>query len=380
MTTSNVPRRRRSRGSAWHWRQTDGWYFTPPGTKRRVRLLDEDGRPIRGKESRQAAELAFARVKVSGNWRPEAEKVGDDLWLVARVCSLYIEYCTQRADNGMLSAEYCDEVVRYLNDLCSYCGSLPLSEVRKGHVQHWVESHPTWRSLATQRNAITVVLGAFNHAQEMYDVPSPLRGLKKPPQQPRLQSFTAEEEQAVYSATDEPFRNFLCAAVHTGLRPFCELARLTEDDVVETDRGMMWRVYSSKTKKTRKIPVREDVAELTRRLLAEAPVDAHAAVFRNTQQRPWKKVTGVGRFLKIKRGLAWDQDEVRTSYSCYTCRHTFAHRMLAGYWNEGEGCSVETLAELIGDIPKVAFDHYGREWGQRYQEPLWEAIGGPQKQ
>ena len=50
--------------------------------------------------------------------------------------------------------------------------------------------------------------------------------------------------------------------------------------------------------------------------------------------------------------------------------------MLSGYWNDGVGCSIETLAELIGDTPKVAFDHYGREWGQHYQDPLWAAIGG----
>jgi hypothetical protein len=36
---------------------------------------------------------------------------------------------------------------------------------------------------------------------------------------------------------------------------------------------------------------------------------------------------------------------------------------------------VETLAELIGDTPKVAFDHYGKQWSERYQEPLWAAIG-----
>mgnify|MGYP000405621894 CR=1 FL=1 len=46
-----------------------------------------------------------------------------------------------------------------------------------------------------------------------------------------------------------------------------------------------------------------------------------------------------------------------------------------GYWNNGAGCSIETLAELIGDTPKVAFDHYGKEWGQHYAEPLWAAIG-----
>jgi hypothetical protein len=39
------------------------------------------------------------------------------------------------------------------------------------------------------------------------------------------------------------------------------------------------------------------------------------------------------------------------------------------------GCSIETLAELIGDTPKVAFDHQGREWGQHYQDSLWAAIG-----
>jgi hypothetical protein len=33
------------------------------------------------------------------------------------------------------------------------------------------------------------------------------------------------------------------------------------------------------------------------------------------------------------------------------------------------------LAELIGDTPKVDFDHDGKEWGQHYQEPLWAAIG-----
>jgi integrase len=375
MTTSKTPRRRRSRGNAWHWRQTDCWYYTPLGTKRRVRLLDEDNRPIRGKDNLHVAELALARVKASGNWRPTVEAESKDPWLVAKVCSRYIEHCEQRAANGALSAEYRDEVARYLNDLCGYCGALPVAELRKGHVQHWVESHATWRSPATRRNAITLVLGAFNHAQEMYDVPSPLQGLKKPPQQPRLQSLSAEDEHSLYSATDEPFCDFLFAAIHTGLRPFCELARLTVDDVVETERGMMWRVYSSKTKKTRKIPVRTDVADLTRRLIAAAEDHSDSTLFRNTQGRPWKKVTGVGRFLRIKRDLGWDRDPIRKNYSCYTCRHTFAHRMLAGYWNDGVGCSIEVLAELIGDTPKVAFDHYGREWGQHYQEPLWAAIG-----
>jgi hypothetical protein len=90
-------------------------------------------------------------------------------------------------------------------------------------------------------------------------------------------------------------------------------------------------------------------------------------------------MTGVVRFLNLKKKLHWDQDPSKTKYSSYTCRHTFAHRMLSGYWNNGAGCSIETLAELIGDTPKVAFDHYGKEWGQHYQDPLWAAIGTGKK-
>ncbi len=246
--------------------------------------------------------------------------------------------------------------------------------MKKGHVQHWIESHQTWRSPATHRNAIAIVLAAFNYAGEGQDVRNPLKGLKKPPPQPRLHSLDGEEEAAIYEATDKPYADFLFAAIRTGLRPFCELAKLTAADIEETPRGMMWRVYSSKTDKTRKIPVRGEVAELTRELIGVRP-SPRITVFRNPQGNPWKKATGVHRFLKIKRDLGWDSDPKRSKYSSYSCRHTFAHRMLAGFWNEGVGCSIETLAELMGDTPKVAFDHYGREWGQHYQEPLWTAIG-----
>ncbi|MCB9875738.1 MAG: hypothetical protein H6821_16330 [Planctomycetaceae bacterium] len=114
---------------------------------------------------------------------------------------------------------------------------------------------------------------------------------------------------------------------------------------------------------------------MTRQLMKTAPKGSGKPIFRNTQGNPWKRMTGVVRFITLKEKLKWDTDPVKGKYSCYSCRHTFAHRMLSGYWTDGVGCSIETLAELIGDTPKVAFDHYGREWGQHYQEPLWNAIG-----
>ena len=337
-------------------------------------LFDENGQRIRGMENNEAAETALAKVKVA-NDSDSAGTAGRERWRIAKVCSEYLQYCERGVANNTISKGHRDNAIAWLNDLCGCCGSSPVGELKKGHIKTWLESHPTWRSPATHRSVIAIVLAAFNYAEEQYEVPNPLKGLKKPASQPRLHSLSKEDEESIYGATEERFREFLFAAIHTGLRPFCELAQVTADDVEENDRGMMWRVYSSKTKKTRKIPVRPEVAELTRKLMRTAPRGSGLPIFRNTKGKPWQRMTGVVRFLMLKEKLGWDHDPVKGKYSSYTCRHTFAHRMRSGYWSGGAGCSIETLAELIGDTPKVAFDHYGKEWGQHYQDPLWAAIG-----
>jgi len=379
MVRESKTKRRQRHGAAWYWKQTNCWYYTRPGTKKREPLLDENGNRIRGVENKQAARLALARVRLKQGLTPPSETpvlpAQAETWSVARVCSEYLMHCERAAAAGRMHPEHRLGVIRYLNEFCRYCGALPVEELKRGYVSSWVDSHSTWRSPVTRRNVITIILAAFNHSQNEHGIRNPLQGLKKPPSRPRLQSISPEDELLLYSATDEPFRDFLFAAIHTGLRPFCELAKLTADHIEETPRGMMWRVYSSKTKKTRKIPVRPEVAKLTRKLLKTSPLGSGLTIFCNSKGNSWKKVTGVGRFLAIKRKLGWDQDAVRKKYSCYACRHTFAHRMLSGYWNQGVGCSIEVFAELIGDTPKVAFDHYGKEWAQHYQEPLWAAIG-----
>ena len=85
--------RRQPHGSAWYWKQTGCWYYTPRGTEQRVSLFDEDGNRIRGPANKHAAQLALARIKLAGGGPPEAPPPGDDAWLVARVCSEYLQYC-----------------------------------------------------------------------------------------------------------------------------------------------------------------------------------------------------------------------------------------------------------------------------------------------
>ena len=63
-------------------------------------------------------------------------------WLVARVCSEYIQYCQRGVANGSISKSHHDNTVRWLNDLCSYCGAMRVAKLKKGHVKDWIESHP----------------------------------------------------------------------------------------------------------------------------------------------------------------------------------------------------------------------------------------------
>ena len=191
--------------------------------KKRMPLFDENGQRICGKENQEAADLALAQMKAAGKWRPLAEPAPASEWSVVKVCSEYIQYCNQGVKNGTISLGHRENTIRYLNALCEYCGAMPVAQLKKGHVKIWIENHATW-SPATRRNVIAIVLAAFNYAQAMRDVRNPLRGLKKPPLQPRLHSLSREDEAILLGATDGCFRDFLFAAICTGLRPFMRAA------------------------------------------------------------------------------------------------------------------------------------------------------------
>ncbi len=138
---------------------------------------------------------------------------------------------------------------------------------------------------------------------------------------------------------------------------------------------MLWRVLLVEDQEEPQDPVRAEVASLVQTLLPGCPKGSNKPIFRNTKDEPWKRMTGVVRFLGIKKKLGWDLDPVKNKYSSYTCRHTFAHRMLSGYWNGGRGCSIETLAELIGGHAEGGVLPLRQRMGPALPDPLWAAIG-----
>lgn len=56
----------------------------------------------------------------------------------------------------------------------------------------------------------------------------------------------------------------------------------------------------------------------------------------------------------------------------HTCRHTYAKRMLGGFW--AAPATLEVLAGLMGNTPTICWQHYA-QWSGQYTDPFWAAIG-----
>lgn len=379
-------RKRQANGVAWHRKFDDGWYATIDG--KRIRLRDETGEAIKGADNRQQATLAVARRKLS---IPDSRRT--ETVLVAKVADSYIEHLRRTA-----SAQHLENATRALNDLCSYCGALPARELKKKHLRDWVDRHPSWKSDNTKRSNLTFVSAAFSYAikeEELLET-NPIANLKKPTAFPRVTFFTEQEVAELKEYLNRPRKwrtpsrhrvwEFFYMLLLTGARPFSELAKVTAENIEETEKGMVIRIKAGtdeegnyrhksakKTGKQRIIYLFPEAEKLVRPLLREYPKGSEMTLFRTPRGCPWGRRNGVAMMCRIKAGLKWNEDPEKKGLSFYTCRHTFAKRVLSGYWT-GKPTSIETLAGLMGNTPSVCFRHYAA-WCDEYNQPLWSAVG-----
>jgi hypothetical protein len=69
-----------------------------------------------------------------------------------------------------MSRSHRDQSEAYLNDLCSYCGARSVSELKRRHIQTWMEKHEGWKSQATHRGVIAIVQAAVNQRHRLPDM------------------------------------------------------------------------------------------------------------------------------------------------------------------------------------------------------------------
>lgn len=379
-------RKRQANGSPWFRKYDNGWYTTLDG--KRIRLCDVSGRSIKGKENRAEASLAVARLRLD---LPN-ETAPDDV-TVAAVADAYLQHAKRTC-----CRQYFENATRTMNDFCSYCGALPAVQLKKKHVRQWVAMHDTWKSDNTKRENMAVVVAAFNYAVKEEEILStnPVAGLKKPPAFARVTFFRQEEidELVEYwnrppkrkAVSLKPVAEYFQMLLLTGARPFSELARVTAENVCEMDHGLVLRIKagtdeegnyrhksSRKTGKDRVIYLFPEAERMIEECVTRFPRGSDMPLFLTPKGRTWKRVNGVQHFCNARKSLGWDKDPEKRHLSFYTCRHTFARHVLSGY-RTGQPATLETLAGLMGNTPKICWDHYAN-WCEEYNAPLLRAVG-----
>ena len=96
------------------------------------------------------------------------------------------------------------------------------------------------------------------------------------------------------------------------------------------------------------------------------------SIFRNNAGTAWTRENLSEKFRDLKNRLIEQGHDFDDDACLYSCRHTYAKRILQGYWS-GKPTNIETLARLMGNSPQVCHDHY-LQWCESYAGPLWKAA------
>jgi integrase len=263
--------------------------------------------------------------------------------LTAQVCDLFLAHSARHNER----ATY----VWYRHFLQSFAdlfGRVPARDLKPFHVTRWLDAHPDWDG--GRRNAVIAVKRAFNWADGQGLLsPNPLRAVQKPPPRRRTRILAPEERAEILAAVkDRNFREFLTALYLTGCRPG-EVARVTAADV-NLELGL-WVIdrhkTARKTQKPRVIYLTPEMAEMSRRLVAERPEGPRFPS--RKLNRPFSKDAIRIRFRRLREKLPHLRHFV-----CYNVRHTYATDALAN------GVSAAQVAELLGHSSiRMVEQHYG---------------------
>lgn len=255
-------------------------------------------------------------------------------------------------------------------------GDRLLSGFNKADVSQWLARNPGWSPTGKGRMAVQAIKRAINWAMEYMPErvkSNPLVGYKTKNSNRRVTYFKPDLEQALYDNARPPFRLALKVLIKTGARYGCEFAKVEARNVEDMGNRMQWRwPKGTKVKgKPRIIKITDPELIATVRMLCQRHPTGQ--IFRGQNGKPWTKKglsMAWGR-LKEKvemKGFVFDPDDC-----LYSTRHTYAKRMLGGYWT-GKPCTLEILAGLMGNTRDVCWRNYG-EWCSAYEDPQWDALG-----
>lgn len=380
MPKRKTGRKKGSRTQGYWFRKGRGWVVGP----HKVPLKDADGNHIKSREAKEEAAAAY-QLYLLRSQRPSS---GNDQTPVMEVCRLYLDHLARRP-NGKSTYEMrrrflfdfatgfparfadCPEKATPKDRIHDGYGAKPVGELTIPDVEDWVSRHRGW---TTNRAPVQAVRAAIMYAVKARRISAnPIRGIRIDPPRERILYFTPDQEQAMYEHTKPAFRQALQVCVRTGARPIAEFGVLEARHVEETPQGQVWRFPPEQNKKRkgdRVIFVAPEIAEIVRQQMKEYPT---GPLFRNSRGTPWKEATLKEGFKRLRERLKKKGIMLDPKATFYATRHTFAKRMLGGYW--GQATTLEILAGMMGNTPDVCYKYYSK-WCEKYTDPMWAAVNG----
>jgi len=272
----------------------------------------------------------------------------------------------------------------YLLDLCEYMGADTIAKVKKGgvaRVENWLHSHDGWDGC--KRSVVSRVKQVFKWGEDQgYFPSSPIKALKRPKDNTRIALLTTAQAEAILANSNKAFALAFKVLLATGCRPE-EFCSVTAADCRTDEHGeLYWWVEHKNEKYTRerrRIYLTEEMQAITRQQMKRNP---SGAIFRNRVGSKWtpeylnvifRKVTakpacvalGLGMHTLGKRRVNGKLVAFRKfEFVIYVTRHTFAHRLLTGYYKDAMDKPIilgsDEVAEYMGNSAREVQRTYGK--------------------
>ena len=359
----------------------DGWYLTFPdpakanGQRQICLARGWDGHD----DAIRQWHLSEADVKVPG---PDANgQLDGESMRVGELVNLLLDHL-----ESTLSAKRFRLTKSYLTDFARNFGNDSVAQMRVGgiaRVQKWIRRHSGWRSPSTIRGVVSRVKQVFNHAVEQnYISSSPIKGLRRPKDVVRVNVFSEEQVDAILAESEHEFAMAFKFLLLTGCRPeeacSADLTSVRNNGNRNDLHLMVNHKNFRHTGEQRRIYLLFSEAKK----IVEGAVEAYdqgAALLRTKSGVPWTDATLNKAFRAatasercVKLGL--DQHTVETTtngvkvrryeYVPYTCRHTFAFRLLTGFYKDRKGRPIKKnygeVAIYLGNSAKMVEEVYGK--------------------
>jgi integrase len=238
-------------------------------------------------------------------------------------------------------------------------GDKPAAALTRADLLDWCNAHAKWGD-GGRRTRLQCVKRVMNFAVEygkLRPEENQIRGMKIPNGEARATYLSADQEIALLGKCKPALRLALRILIRTGMRPGCEFGKATAAHV--RDYGDRLEIRFAKGEgKTKNKPRTIRIADAEMMQIIRKAVAEHRSgpIFRNSAGKPWRQATLSEGFRRAKvravaAGMTFDDD-----VCLYSTRHTYAKRMLTGYW--GKPVSIDVLAALLGNTVDVCRKHY----------------------